>query len=68
MVVILHVSDSHNYHDENHDDIEFYLGICDRGNIYQYLTKSCEKNQIFEIIYQVFHVLVKHLWQTDIMC
>ena len=23
-------SDSHNYHNENHDEIEFYLGISDR--------------------------------------
>ena len=24
-------SDSHNYHDENHDEIEFYLGNSDRS-------------------------------------
>ena len=24
-------NDSHNYHDENHDETEFYLGNSDRG-------------------------------------
>ena len=24
-------NDSHNYHDENHDEIEFYLGNSDRS-------------------------------------
>ena len=28
-------SDSHNYHDENHDEIEFYLGNIDRSTWWQ---------------------------------
>ena len=39
-------SDSHNYHDENHDEIEFYLGNSDRSTWWQStLEQRTPKNQ-----------------------
>ena len=39
-------SDSHNYHDENHDEIEFYLGNSDRSTWWHStLAQRTPKNQ-----------------------
>ena len=39
-------SDSHNYHDENHDGIEFYLGNSDRSTWWHWaLEQRTPKNQ-----------------------
>ena len=40
-------SDSHNYHDENHDKIEFYLGNSDRSTWWHStLEQRSPKNQL----------------------